>query len=46
LHARYDVLEGAGLITPAQAPHSVLLERRSDFIVYLPPTRLTHPLDG
>jgi hypothetical protein len=46
VRARYDVLEGAGLITPAQAPHSVLLERRSDFIVYLPPTRLTHPLDG
>jgi hypothetical protein len=42
--ARYDVLEGAGLITPGQAPHSVLLERRSDFIVYLPPTRLDRPL--
>ena len=46
VRARYDVLESAGLITPAQAPHSVLLERRSDFIVYLPPTLLTHPLDG
>ena len=40
VRARYDVLERAGLITPGQTPHSVLLERRSDFIVYLPPTRL------
>jgi uncharacterized protein YqjF (DUF2071 family) len=46
LRARYDVLEDAGLVTPGQAPHSVLMERRSDFIVYLPPTRLDRPLVG
>ena len=27
-----------------QAPHSVLLERRSDFRIYLPPTRLDGPM--
>jgi hypothetical protein len=41
VRARYDVLEDAGLVTRDQPPHSVLLERRSDFTVYLPPTRLT-----
>lgn len=40
VRARYDVLEAAGFVTPGQTPHSVLLERRSDFIVYMPPTRL------
>jgi hypothetical protein len=40
VHARYDVLERAGLVSGGQVPHSVLLERRSEFIVYLPPTRL------
>lgn len=44
VHARYDVLESSALIAPAQTPHSVLLERRSDFIVYLPPRRLDGPL--
>ncbi|MET0771682.1 MAG: DUF2071 domain-containing protein [Candidatus Limnocylindrales bacterium] len=46
VRARFDVLEGPGLVTPGQVPHSVLLERRSEFIVYLPPTRLDGPLDG
>jgi uncharacterized protein YqjF (DUF2071 family) len=44
VRARYDVLEASGLVSPGQVPHSVLLERRSDFIVYLPPTRLDAPL--
>jgi hypothetical protein len=44
VRARYDVLEDMGFVAPGQAPHSVLLERRSDFIVYLPPTRLDGPL--
>lgn len=44
IRARYDALEGLGLVTPEQAPHSVLLEPRSDFRIYLPPTRLTGPL--
>jgi hypothetical protein len=44
IRARFDVLEDAGLVARGQAPHSVLLEGRSDFIVYLPPTRLDAPL--
>ncbi len=32
------------LVAPDQAPHSVLLERRSDFRIYLPPIRLEGPL--
>jgi uncharacterized protein YqjF (DUF2071 family) len=44
IRARYDALERLGLVTPEQRPHSVLLERRSDFRIYLPPTRLEGPL--
>jgi hypothetical protein len=44
VRARYDALERLGLVTADQAPHSVLLERRSDFRIYLPPTRLEGPL--
>ncbi|MFN8519524.1 MAG: DUF2071 domain-containing protein [Chloroflexota bacterium] len=44
VHGRYDALEQAGLVTPGQEPHSVLLDRRSDFIVYLPPSLLGQPL--
>ncbi len=44
VRARYDVLESAGLIRSGQVPHSVLLECRSDFVVYLPPTLLDRPL--
>jgi uncharacterized protein YqjF (DUF2071 family) len=43
---RYEVLESTGLIASGQTPHSVLLERRSDFTVYLPPTRLDRPLSA
>jgi hypothetical protein len=43
VRARYDVLEATGLVTPGQPAHSVLFERRSDFIVYLPPVRLDGP---
>jgi hypothetical protein len=39
VRARFDVFEDGGLVTPGQVPHSVLLQRRSDFIVYLPPRR-------
>lgn len=46
VRARYDVLESSGLVPPGQAAHSVLLERRSDFIVYMPPMRLDGPLSG
>lgn len=43
VRARYDVLEQAGLVTAGQAPYSVLLERRSDFVVHPPPRRLDGP---
>ena len=46
VRARYDVFEADGLVAPGQAAHSVLLERRSDFTVYLPPTRLARPLEA
>jgi len=42
--SRTETLERLGLVTPEQRPHSVLLERRSDFRIYLPPTRLEGPL--
>ncbi len=44
VRGRYDALEQAGLVVAGQTPHSVLLERRSDFIVYLPPRLLEGPL--
>jgi hypothetical protein len=44
IRTRYDALERLGLVTPGQAPHSVLLERRADFRIYLPPTRLEAPM--
>jgi len=44
LRTRYDALERLGLVRPDQAPHSVLLERRSDFRIYLPPIRLEGPM--
>ena len=44
LRTRYDALERLGLVAPDQMPHSVLLERRSDFRIYLPPIRLDRPM--
>ncbi|MCY7419100.1 MAG: DUF2071 domain-containing protein [Chloroflexi bacterium] len=44
IRARYDALERLGLVRPHQEPHSVLLERRSDFRIHLPPTRLHGPM--
>jgi hypothetical protein len=44
IRTRYDALERVGLIAPGQAPHSVLLDRRSDFRIYLPPIRLEAPM--
>ncbi|MEA2518601.1 MAG: hypothetical protein QOF49_681 [Chloroflexota bacterium] len=37
-HARYDVFERLGLVSRDATPHSVLLQRRVDFDVLLPPT--------
>jgi hypothetical protein len=37
--ARYDVFESLGLIEPDIEPHSVLLQRATDFDVLLPPRR-------
>lgn len=37
--ARYAVFEELGLVAPGALPHSVLLQRATDFDVLLPPTR-------
>jgi hypothetical protein len=37
--ARYDVFESLGLVEPGSEPHSVLLQRATDFDVLLPPRR-------
>ena len=37
--ARYDVFESLGLVAPDTEPHSVLLQRSTDFDVLLPPRR-------
>jgi hypothetical protein len=43
IEARFDVFESLGLVTPGQAPHSVLLQRESLFLVELPPSRVAGP---
>jgi hypothetical protein len=37
--ARFAVFERAGLVQPGQAPHSVLLQRETQFVTFLPPKR-------
>lgn len=37
---RFTVFERLGLITPESIPHSVLLQRATEFIIFLPPQRL------
>lgn len=39
LEARFDVFEALGLVEPDQPPHSVLLQRETEFVVELPPSR-------
>jgi uncharacterized protein YqjF (DUF2071 family) len=39
--ARFQVFESLGLTTPDRAPHSVLVQRSTEFIVFLPPKRAT-----
>ena len=43
IRARFSPFEERGLTVPGQAPHSVLLQRSTDFAVLLPPTRLPEP---
>jgi hypothetical protein len=38
-HARFEVFERLGLVTPGAAPHSVLLQRQTEFVIRLPPQR-------
>lgn len=45
LEARFDVFEGLGLVARGQAPHSVLVQRQTEFIVRLPPRRLAAETD-
>jgi hypothetical protein len=35
--ARFQVFESLGLTTPDSAPHSVLVQRSTEFIIFLPP---------
>jgi len=37
--ARYERFERLGLVAPGQPPHSVLVQRLTDFLVLLPPRR-------
>jgi len=39
-NARFEVFEQLGLVQPGTAPHSVLLQRRTEFVIVLPPHRL------
>ncbi len=39
-HARFELFERLGLVAPGTAPTSVLLQRRTEFIIRLPPHRL------
>jgi uncharacterized protein YqjF (DUF2071 family) len=36
-HARFDVFERLGLVRPGAKPHSGLIQRETNFIIYLPP---------
>jgi len=40
LDARFEKLEALGLVAPAQKPHSVLVQRETEFLVLLPPRRV------
>jgi uncharacterized protein YqjF (DUF2071 family) len=40
-HARFDVFEKLGLVEPGTPPHSVLIQRRTEFIIQLPPCRIS-----
>lgn len=35
--AHYGVFESLGLVDPGSAPHSVLIQRRTEFVILLPP---------
>lgn len=37
VEARFEVYEGLGLVAPGQTPHSVLLQRETDYVIHLPP---------
>jgi uncharacterized protein YqjF (DUF2071 family) len=40
-HARFEVFEKLGLIAPGSVPHSVLIQRRTEFVIRLPPRRVS-----
>lgn len=40
LEARFEVFENLGLVERSQAPHSVLVQRETEFLIQLPPRRL------
>ncbi|MBN1207677.1 MAG: DUF2071 domain-containing protein [Myxococcaceae bacterium] len=44
--ARFHVFEELGLTTPESVPHSVLVQRITEFIIFLPPKPLNAALQG
>lgn len=43
--ASFRVFERLGLVAPGERPHSVLLQRETEFVILLPPRRLAVTLD-
>ncbi|HEX8438212.1 DUF2071 domain-containing protein, partial [Archangium sp.] len=41
--ARFQVFEALGLTTPQSVPHSALVQRSTEFIIFLPPRPLEAP---
>jgi uncharacterized protein YqjF (DUF2071 family) len=39
--ARFEVFEKLGLVAPGAVPHSVLLQRQTEFVIRLPPQRVS-----
>jgi Uncharacterized conserved protein (COG2071) len=40
-HAQFDLFGKLGLVTSGLVPHSVLIQQRTDFIIQLPPRRIS-----
>lgn len=38
--ARFEVFEKVGLVKPGASPHSVLIQRQTEFVIRLPPQRM------
>lgn len=40
-HVQFEVFEQLGLVAPGSVPHSVLLQRQTEFVIRLPPRRIS-----